>query len=743
MSAFSCSPGVRLEMEVSYKRKWISFLSVILIIKLLSTSVNCVDDFDYKDEYYEDRSKNEIKEFVTSPDLDNEITTNPSIRYEQEVEDANKGAPKPPSSDIKDGSNSGTTSGSKKNKIDTMDQYLLDGILDIVDEKFSTLNTRLMTMERGMNNLQYYNVRSFRVVNTHLHAVDTILHSLHNQLTQNENQNLLLEQAIGSVKTEIADLESMNNGVFQAIEQNIVHFHSDMQNRVNEVKQGLEHMNYNIDQLRNETGDLRISVDGLKQEQYNIRHTLETVENVNSEILQATHTVLNVSLTVHATAESLADNSITARKTSEFIARNVSSVFKNTEEIGHRLTQVLANVSLDNLVKTADEPVDKERAVRDFPYTNSVEQISCARMLDILDKRLKNINVTLSESSIKQSKDCANIPYLDQKEFNNQSSQLIKALGTVNENVFQSVTLYRHTGNLIERLISETELIASEQIKLREDLMAYLLNGTSDLFNRSMPDFSDFVGKTFEKPEAPRRALPEDDKCAISKPILEEMGQLSRNGTQLVELLSDLALSSSSNIRKSLAKLDHGISSLNKFKEETLNNLVVNKVEAFSREEKNAHLKDIQNKTELIYLLAEAIASNTGWIPFVYHRVMFVENQVNKTLNYVTNIDVALKEMKQKANMAFIFKPRNKTKDKDSQFSNIIPTDDSYDSTTSSPRSTRPISTECSNKSSTFDNMMLFVYKTNQRINRLIPGLTNLLGEPGKQNSHVLYITNT
>lgn len=725
---------------------------VIVFLVLCSFSiVNCDKNLPTT-ESDEDRAKNKIKEYVTYQDLDNEITTaTPETqRYQKtpspQVSTQNKKSTLPHESTTTQAPENvgsrGSSSRRRNDHVDSVDKYLLDGILNIVDEKFSSLNTRLMTMERGVNNLQYYSVRSFRVVNTHLHAIDTILHSMNNQLTQNENQNLLLEQAVGNIKTEMSDLQSMNSGVFQAIEQNLVHFHTDMQNRITEVKQDVEQVSSNVDQLRNSAREERRNIEILQEGQSHVINNLGDIVNTNEEILQTSNSVLNLSMSIHETSEQNVYNTKKAKIAIDMTARTMYNLSRSTDEIRNGLSLVLANISSVQVARGEHDFVTEHRALKDFPFRESSDSIPCGQVLDILEEKLKTINFTVAESSARTPKNCDQPPPFDQEDFKNQSNQLLYALATVNENVFQSVTLYRHTGSLIERILSDTENIAAEQLRLREDLVAYLLNGTEELFNRSLPDFSNFVGSSWQRTGDSGYKADEDnvivqDKCALTKPLLEEMSQLSKNGSQLVELLTDLALSSSSTIRNSLDKLDQGVSSLNKFQEDTLNGYLVNKVEAFSRDEKNTHLKDIKNKTDLIYVFAEAIASNTGWIPFVYHRIMFVENQVNKTLNYIINIDNNVKEMliRQKANMAIIFKPKEKAEDSetsDTDADSHMWTSSNLKPTSSTPRLETVAGVQYTNESSAFDDMLRFVYRTNQKLNRLVPALTNLVGEPGE-----------
>ena len=55
---------------------------------------------------------------------------------------------------------------------------VLSSILRIVDHKFDTLSTRLTTMERAINGLQFYNIRQFRSVSTKIQSTTGILERL-------------------------------------------------------------------------------------------------------------------------------------------------------------------------------------------------------------------------------------------------------------------------------------------------------------------------------------------------------------------------------------------------------------------------------------------------------------------------------------------------------------------------------------------------------------------------------------
>lgn len=699
----------------------LAFVLITYAICGLLKYVICEEEDKFIEHPTVDRSHNEIPADLTFPS-DNAIPETLDKTSNHTTEEKQPSTARPTAAQTSAGST--TNGGDRGTPIDPADQYLLHGILDIVDEKFSTLNKRIMNLERGINNLQYYNVRSFRVVNTHLHAVDTILHTMHTQMTQSEQQNKQIEHVLRAIKDEIVDLQSTHTGVFQTIEQNLVHSFQDIQSQVQEIKDGIEQANVNIDRVRNDSSDIIEQIEAVKTTQNDMKQDIETTVMLVSEGLQ--NTISNANITRDLYSLSLTTLSISESVQSSIldVIGNVSMLSIETEKIRNDLSTLVSNISTTRYKKKDSFSADEEEATEksnfhEFRTSSSHLHMTCEKMMEWLDEKLKLLNVTFADSTSRKTKTDFNSA--DQEEFKNHSKKLLRALATVNDNIFQSVTLYKHTGSLIERVIADTEFIASEQIRLREDLLAYLVNGTFGLFNQSGVDMSDFVFSQTTKSSQSDNS----DGCSDIKNLTNEVLKLSRNGTQLVDLLTDLASTSSTAMKQSLDKLNNEVSRLNRIQDD----VTINKSDVFARDDSrligNTQLREIQNKTEWIYQLVEAIASNTGWIPYVFHHLRFVENQVNKTLKYVADADVRMEEI-HKSNIACLFKPTSSAPPKIN---------------TTPPIKTSPkdhtggvpacdIHSAFANSSSVLGQMIEFVFNTNFKISRLLPALTNLLGEP-------------
>ncbi|KAH3720659.1 hypothetical protein DPMN_063562 [Dreissena polymorpha] len=724
-------------------------------------------------EHNMDRSINEIKEDVTHlPDvakddkergpfigtnMDNSITTANSEQHNGDI-------PTTSPSPIEDLDKRQETDSRRQEDqmrsthkppipLDPTDKYLLDGILEIVDAKFDTLHKRLMTLERGMNNLQYYNARSFRTVNTHLHAVDTIMHTLHTDVSEVKQQHVQLDKKIADIKHDVGDLASTNSGIFNAMEQHSFYY-SDIQTKLDELQRSVEQTNDNFKDIKNDTDDIKATLMEAKKFQGEMLVNSETSVILATEVIQTAYNVLNDTRAIKEKTREIKHQSFYANKIIEGVARNISVITKDSEEMKNTLTLVLANVTN----KSNDSPKDTQsnnKKVDTFETFNHIAnggdddklQMTCAKMFELIDDRLRNLNVSVSGNQQRLAPGHEGGANVNTDIFRNESRKLLRGLEQVNRNVFQSVTLYKHTGNLIERLLSDTETIAYDQITLREDLVAYLLNGTFELFNRSLPEFVTFEAKEKSNATPPQHF---DAKCLPTEPFLQELSMLTRNGSHLVELLTELAVASSSTINLAIEKLDNEIAKLAHIRENVT-------IEAGKSSAKNKtkvvdmhQLSEMHNRTDLIYVFAEAIASNTRWIPHLYHRVIYVENLVNKSLDIVNKIDSRAEEtlLKQTSHMAGMFKPiHSATSNERKQEQHTLP--DKKPLTTAMP--TAAVTTSLDQVASSQDvlrsgkrhdtkrkqltdsdvnEMMEFVYKTNKKVDRIIPALTHLLGEP-------------
>ena len=700
----------------------------------------------------------------TSDDADSNGDAESSADYKMTTESKTKMTTVKPSStpsDVKttaDNKQAHKTTTKPRATLDPIDQYLLDGLLHIVDEKFGTISKRMMALEKSISSLQYYNVRSFRVVNTHLHAVDTILHGMTTEINQVEIKSRDIEQGISSVKNEMADLQTMNNGMFQAIEQNLVHFHDDIKSRLSEFKTDLDVTNDHVAGMKNDTTAIKAGIELVRLNQNALATITDDINLSSAETAHSASLLVNVTLGILQESATSAIHMKEIETTLETVSKNVTDIKSVTEEIKNEMSDIspcvkntTINAKDEDVLSSSGEIID-DTNTQEMRAHDSRTYMACSKMFEMFEEKMKTIKTS-------QNTSCR---IADSEDFKNDSKTLLKALSVVNENVLQSVTLYRHAGDLIERVISETEFIANEQVKLRGDIQDFLVNNTLYLeflsqINQTI-DLSKASDVTTQEPIATE--TPQTGKtCDVPHDLLDEVSKLMRNSTELVELLTNLAETSSTTLKEGIGELKTEVTKLHKIKQDQSKAPRYSKAN-LARDEPtvgritDGALKDLQNRTDWIYQLVEAVASNTGWIPYVFHTMRFIESQVNKTLKLSTEISDRTEEtlIRQRIDSKVFHRvtpPPGQTTPLPTKSSvkTTEPTSTTVSSTASSTSPT-PVPTKlsvltnidrkpsgdslrCSNLTDEFGQMMEYVYETNIKIDRLIPALTHLLGEPG------------
>lgn len=515
--------------------------------------------------------------------------------------------------------------------MDPLEESILTSILRSVDEKFESLSTRINTMERGLNTLQYYNLRQFRTVNTHLHTVDNLLQNLGTRLEQQDIGNGELATSLLLIKREVKNAAMMNQESF--------------------------------DKMAERMGSMSHEL-GMK------------VALVEKSIIKAMN-----------------DTAIQQDEVASVLREIVVSERDRTKQI-----------CSESLAKVQTRIDDLENMT-----INKIANFENATMSVI-----SNMNVTIDPVNV---------------DINATARRLLEErLQEFNDNVLDSIRFYRHTGDLVERIVGATESVADDQVKLREDIKHFLelqVNLTSgyvqnaerqdDISNVIPNDVNDIIVQKSSK------------NCEITSAVMEEIQLMYRNGSQVLDVIAEMTRSSQNELKTTIQQLNNEVFKLQEIRseEETPHPEMLSGQIDF-------HLEEISNNTRAVFHIVEAIASNTGWIPYIFSNLQFLENQINQTL--VT------------AKMAFRSASLQNSKTpytlKDQGYQNGPHLSDDPNLMSSTPRNqdTKIFSEKdvesaegwlSLNQTIELQTQFEFVYETNKRVNRILPALTRLLGEPG------------
>lgn len=94
---------------------------------------------------------------------------------------------------------------------------IIRSMLQIVDVKFNTLSTRMLSLERGVNGLQVYLSRQFRHVTKNLQAVNIVMNSLHAEVSHVDMETRSVRNSILALNKEFLDYRNRNLGVFREL----------------------------------------------------------------------------------------------------------------------------------------------------------------------------------------------------------------------------------------------------------------------------------------------------------------------------------------------------------------------------------------------------------------------------------------------------------------------------------------------------------------------------------------------
>lgn len=94
---------------------------------------------------------------------------------------------------------------------------IIRSMLQIVDVKFNTLSTRMLSLERGINSLQVYLSRQFRHVTKNLQAVNIVMNSLHAEVSHVDMETRSVRNSIFALNKEFLDYRNRNIGVFREL----------------------------------------------------------------------------------------------------------------------------------------------------------------------------------------------------------------------------------------------------------------------------------------------------------------------------------------------------------------------------------------------------------------------------------------------------------------------------------------------------------------------------------------------
>ncbi|KAJ8314149.1 hypothetical protein KUTeg_008710 [Tegillarca granosa] len=356
---------------------------------------------------------------------------------------------------------------------------------------------------------------------------------------------------------------------------------------------------------------------------------------------------------------------------------------------------------------------------------DNLVKCNCSELLGRIEGKLD----LLQNASLNNAKNKPNVER--QRPEDNQTAVhiLYSTMTRVNYNLEQSINFYRYTGELVERIVGATETVSEDQTRIREDLRHFLevqTNYSNNCVNENNNSNYKPVNEVQNDVNLKGKAISEEvtKQCEVSVKTLQDVVQLTKNNTQLLEIVTDLAQLSQISMKKSVLQIQDEVLKLQQEREQS----ETKRQNAPPRPEVSAGVSEYEfesllNTSKSLFHIVEAVASSTGWIPYIFHNLQYVESRVNESL--VTSRRILQKILSSPPSTGSAITP-------DHGQSNVF--------------ETRPDSNEILSELSLIGNGSLgarndslpagllkklnFMYNTDTKLHRLIPALTRLLGEP-------------
>ncbi|XP_050418836.1 uncharacterized protein LOC126832172 [Patella vulgata] len=286
---------------------------------------------------------------------------------------------------------------------------VMSSMLLVVDKKFDTLSTRITSLEQAVNNLQFYSLRQFKIINTNLQSVNSFIHGVHGQMTQLDSDSRAVKIALDILDQDMTDYTESNKEYLEDLSKTMTQIDSSLHDKTNDIKQSLSIMEENI--VNKIISKLIPNVTTTQQPittptptdipcQVNITHLENHIDRRFVEL--KLYTQLQIASNIN----------------------NISSIFSIAEA-----KQELYKHTLDN---------------RKNPTVNKLDSLPEENFIRDGERKLE----------------CSLI----------ENEKLFNALSNMTANIVQAVSYFRHTGSLFEAIITNTDSIAVDQTQIRQEL---------------------------------------------------------------------------------------------------------------------------------------------------------------------------------------------------------------------------------------------------------------------------------
>lgn len=597
-----------------------------------------------------------------------------------------------------------------------LEDTVVTDMLRIVDNKFDTLTTRITALERAVSNLQFFSIRQFRAVGGDLQEVKKGVESLSDQVGKLEVDSRGLKINSHLLHREVSTLK----GVASTLAE-------DLASGIKEVSGNLGKQDQFLQALVQDTAltltqNLKKDFqDSLNEMMLNSEAKEKTPINCTVEFAPVTdhidQRITRLKRDVYTGVSNLlkAHRSVTTEKCDEILNRYQTETCRQREIVAVQPEQD----------KTTDMTEKQMSPIASLNETKKAKlELKEAKQSTTADVPPRGIGEIIKEThqrpseksgqSVAESK--RNVTQMHSMQ-NENDAMIMEALTNMTTSVQQAVSYFKNTAYILEVILSNTDMLLNAK-KTPEPKPVPLPFQDQKQFGLGRESFfGDFSGveaiSAFPGPRSRELQRPVDDTaaglsqrdggrgCSVPDHVIRNIDGLVKNGSQLLELLTDLAQMSAMSLTTATQNLQAQISTIENI-QSNMNAAFLAQAKVGTDSDTRSELVKLSNTTVKILKLVETVSSNSGWLPLIFHNVKHQDAVGNRTLHIVSQNHGLLRRLVHSARQRF-----------------------------TKPDETNQSGVRESNEEFSLDQESLeIIYITSLQLHRIMPALTKLLAEP-------------
>ncbi|RUS76380.1 hypothetical protein EGW08_015860 [Elysia chlorotica] len=612
-----------------------------------------------------------------------------------------------------------------------LEDTVVTDMLRIVDNKFDTLTTRITSLERAVSNLQFFSIRQFRGIGGALQELTKGMGSLSDQVGTLEVDGRGLKITSRLLHREVTELKRISSALSSELVSSVTELNANVEKQSSFTRTHVQ------DAL------LKLRQDSAEELQKTLNSTVFSRDrpDVNTGPANCTldmapmrehfdHRLTQLKRDVYTGVSNLlkAQKSKTIAKCDEILSRHQTETLRQLHNMNARTSFVRSDTSSDtNNSSQATFPTRRREKYDVKKATQSTTAgVIPRRLVDIV-----NVQPSRPDAESEQAQPISGINDTitspDLALHNENDMMVMEALTNMTTSVQQAVSYFKNTAHMLEVILSNTDMLVDGKVsKEQSDSAGPLPLQGREQFGFLRQPFSDgpsWVGRSrnVERPPDGSSVSRQDNmpnNCGIPMDVIGKLTGIAKNGSQLLELLTNLAEMSSVSLLRATENLQAQVSNIGGI-QGTLDAALIalSEADSGSSTKKDIILK-VSNTTDRILELVEAAGSNSGWLPHIYNSVKHQDAVGNRTLHFVTQNHGLLRHLMHSSKQV-------QAKAAESNSSENRASGESTDAVScDKPR-------QGTSAEFTLDEDSLqIIYNTSLQLHRIMPALTKLLAEP-------------